>query len=149
MHCMSWINGALVPCEWSARGCRSLVRLSLSVLAERYPDWDLATPDEALDRLTSEDEDTVFVFVDDKVLCLSVSMPWFSWDNVLSEVFVDEGISLEEIVTIMECVAKTTGLSRIAVGTRAVPGGRHAGLAKLYSRVGMTVSTIELMRVIP
>ncbi len=148
MRYADWVNGEIVPSHLSPRGAMSLLRISLSELAKNYSHtgWETLSPEDAAKNLI--DEDTIFVFVDYKIVAVSMSQPWFSAEAVITEEFVDEGVPLHVVNAILEFVARTVGVKRILVGTRAAPNQRHAGLAKLYSREGLTVSTVELMRVI-
>lgn len=148
MQYFSWKGGELAKCEWSERGARALMRISLCQLKSAYAStgWPTVEPDEAFDNLN--DVDTIVVFVDELIVCVSVAQPWFSAEPVITEEFVDAGVPLATVVAICEFVARSAGISRILVGTRAAPNQRHAGLAQLYSREGMVVSTVELMRVV-
>jgi hypothetical protein len=76
-------------------------------------------------------------------LGFNVVRPWFLTEEVVSEEFI-VGFSTAEAVAILKAVAKVAEASRILVGTRAAPDGKHRGLSKLYQNLGLTVSTIEL-----
>lgn len=143
----SWDNG-LVPCEWSDSTARKLVRISLSALAQAYAStgWELESEDDALAAL--EENGTAFVFVGSSIVAVNLDTPWFSKESVIYEEFVDEGIPLATVIAVLEAAARKIGVRRILVGTRAAPNQRHAGLAKLYTQEGMTVSTVELMKVL-
>lgn len=144
----SWENNSLTECVWSESTARRLVRISLSTLRERYEvtGWDLLRPDDALANL--DELGTTVVFVGDLCVAMNIDQPWFSKEPVLYEEFVDDGVPLGTVVSILEHAAKVVGIKRILVGTRAAPNQRHAGLAKLYTQEGMAVSTVELMKVV-
>ena len=76
-------------------------------------------------------------------LGFSVVIPWFLTEEVVTEEFLG-GFNTAEAVTILKAIAKVADANRILVGTRAVPGGKHRGLSKLYQNLGLTISTIEL-----
>ena len=76
-------------------------------------------------------------------LGFNVVRPWFLTEEVVSEEFI-VGFSTAEAVAILKAVAKAAEATRILVGTRAAPDGKHRGLSKLYQNLGLTVSTIEL-----
>lgn len=144
----SWDGDDLMACQWSESTARRLVRISLSSLRMAYlaTGWELVSEDDALESLT--EEGTVFVFVGDRIVAVNAEAPWFSAETVVYEEFVDEGIPLATVVAVLEAVARRLEVKRILVGTRAAPNQRHAGLAKLYTQEGMTVSTVELMKVL-
>lgn len=147
MWSVSWDGEKLIECQLLPRTQRSLLLLSLYTLRDRYAGegWALETPETAAEELTPGN---LFVFVDDKLMCLSQSKPWFSAEYVITEEFVDEGILLETVKAVCEAACREIGIRRYTVGTRAAPNQRHAGLASLYQREGLTVSTVELMGVI-
>ena len=76
-------------------------------------------------------------------LGFSVVRPWFLTEEVVSEEFIG-GFNTAEAVDILKAVANVAGATRILVGTRAAPKGKHRGLSKLYQNLGLAVSTIEL-----
>ena len=76
-------------------------------------------------------------------LGFSVVIPWFLTEKVVTEEFIG-GFNTAEAITILKAIAKVADASRILVGTRAAPGGKHRGLSKLYQNLGLTISTIEL-----
>lgn len=144
----SWDGQAIVPCEWSEPTAQKLLRISLSTLGDRYgkTGWQLLSIEDGIKNLA--EDDTSIVFVGALCLAISIGQPWYSAEPVLYEDFVDEGIPLSTVVSVMEYAAKQVAIDRILVGTRAAPNQRHAGLAKLYTQEGMTVSTVELMKVV-
>lgn len=144
MWSVSYINGELVPCEWNPDTQRLIVLATLSELKEGYAvtGWPTALVKDAMESLI---EGNLFVFVGDKVMCLSQCRPWFSAEDILTEEFVGNGIGLETVTRVMRVAASVMGVSRFVVGTRAAANQRQAGLARLYQREGLTVSTIELM----
>ena len=147
MWSVSWDGEKMIECQLLPRTQRSLLLLSLYTLRDRYAGegWALETPETAAEELTPGN---LFVFVGDKLMCLSQSKPWFSAEYVITEEFVDEGIPLETVKAVCEAACRDIGIRRYTVGTRAAPNQRHAGLASLYQREGLTVSTVELMGVI-
>jgi hypothetical protein len=145
MWAVSWINGELEPCLWKDHQQRILIVGELEHLKEKYEE---ATGWECVDPLTYFQEiehGSLFVFVDHKVLCLNEVRPGFSKERILAEEFVGQGIDTETVVAVCRKVCATIGLKRFVVGTRAPANGRIAGLAKMYQRQGLSVSTIELM----
>lgn len=147
MWSMSWVGGKLTECQFLPRAQKSLLLASLYALRDRYASegWALETPENAAQELL---DGNIFIFVGDKLMCLSQAKPWFSTEFVLTEEFVDEGISLETVKAVCEYACREIGIKRYTVGTRAAANQRHAGLARLYQREGLTVSTVELMGVI-
>lgn len=144
MQAVSWKSGQLMACEYSEATQLSLLLCSLYALRDGYAStgWKLVEPEEAAAELM---DDNLFVFVGDKLMCLSESRPWFSAENVITEEFVDEGIPLDTVVDVLKAVCERAGCNRFTVGTRAAANQRHAGLAKLYQRQGLSVSTVELV----
>ncbi|QPB11234.1 hypothetical protein [Providencia phage PSTNGR1] len=76
-------------------------------------------------------------------LGFNVVRPWFLTEEVVTEEFIG-GFNTAEAVAILKVVAKVAEATRILVGTRAAPDGKHRGLSKLYQNLGLKVSTIEL-----
>ena len=72
-----------------------------------------------------------------------VVTPWFSNAPVVAEEFI-AGIDLDTAVDILLAVAKVAQVSRIVVGTRAAPNGKHLGLSRVYQAKGLSITTIEL-----
>lgn len=72
-----------------------------------------------------------------------VVQPWFLKQPILVEEFIS-GFHVKEAVEILKKVAVLEDCKRVVVGTRAAPHGRHLGLAKMYSALGLQISTIEL-----
>lgn len=145
MWAVSWIGGKLEECEWKPHQQRILVLAELEHLRETYEattGWACVTAEEALEEIEGG---SLFVFVGHRVMVLSESKPWFSAERVLVEEFIGAGIDTETAVAVMRETCRTVDIKRFTVGTRAVANGRHAGLAKLYQREGLTVSTVELM----
>ncbi|ANH51093.1 hypothetical protein FDH02_gp17 [Pseudomonas phage VSW-3] len=147
MYFYSFKDGELGACQFSDATARRLVLVSLYALHREYTatGWDLTDPESALKEL---EDHSAFVFIDDRVICLSESKPWFSNEPVVSEEFVTDGIRPEQVKQVIEAVCRLMGVRRYAVGTRAVANGRHAGLSKLYQQEGLTVSTVELTGVV-
>ena len=147
MWSYSWTGEKLVQCLFTTRAQKSLLLASLYVLRDKYKDegWDLETPENAAHEL---EQGNLFVFVGDKLMCLSQVKPWFSKEHIITEEFVDEGIPLATVKAVCEFAGREIGVKRYTVGTRAATNQRHAGLASLYQREGLTVSTVELMGVI-
>lgn len=147
MWSASWKDGKFTECEWSPETQRRLLRLSLWALREAYgkTGWKLATVNEAMEEVIPG---SLFVFVGNKIICLSECKPWFSTERVLTEEFVDEGIGIDTTVAVMRAACGVVAVERFTVGTRAAANQRHAGLAKHYQGTGLTVSTVELMGVI-
>lgn len=147
MWAYSWTGKELVECEWSPKAQHSLLMASLYALHDKYKGegWVLETPEEAAKELV---QGNLFVFIGHRLICLSQTKPWFSKEHIVVEEFVDEGIQLETVKAVCEFACRTIGLRRYTVGTRAATNQRHAGLARLYQREGLTVSTVELMGVI-
>lgn len=146
----SWVNGTLVECEFSERAQRHLLLCSLYALRDTYlaTGWQMKTPEEAAEALTESEDDSFFVFVGDKLVCLSAAQPWFSKEYVLTEEFVDPGVPPETVKAIMLEVCRLVDIDRFEVGTRAVANQRHAGLSRLYQQQGLAVSTVTLMGVV-
>lgn len=144
MHFFKWQSGKLEQSTFSERAARQLVLCSLYALRDSYAGqgWILAEPSEAFEAL--EADDAAIVFVDDKIICLTASRPWFAGETVLSEEFVDPGIPVETVAAVCREVCGLLFIRRFEVGTRAAANSRHAGLAKKYSQAGLTVSTIGL-----
>jgi hypothetical protein len=147
MWSVSWKGGAMVECEWSAETQRRLLRLSLLYLKTEYEKtgWRVAEVDDAMEELIPGN---LFVFVGPHIVCLSECRPWFSAERVLTEEFVDPNIGLDTVVDICRHAANVVDVRRFTVGTRAAANQRHAGLAKLYQKQGLSVSTVELVGVI-
>jgi hypothetical protein len=120
--------------------------ISLYELRDRHAlpkGWQPLDPQECLNRLVAADA----LFVHDsqgRIICFVVDSPWFSDDRVVSELWVDDGIALADVVLAAKAACVMGGAGRFVIGTRAAANDRHAGLAKLYSREGLTVSTVEL-----
>lgn len=76
-------------------------------------------------------------------LGFSVATPWFSNAPVVAEEFI-AGIDLDTAVDILIAAAKVAQVSRIVVGTRAAPNGKHLGLSRVYQAKGLSITTIEL-----
>lgn len=149
MKMAMWTGSALEQVNLSFHAAKALVLNALYGLKEHYAEtgWKTRDPQEALSELI-EDE-ALFVFTPDhRVICLTLCQPWFSGEDVLCEEFVEYGIPLETVSEVMEYVARGANVQRLVAGTRAAPNQRHAGLAKLYSKHGWAVSTMELTRVI-
>lgn len=149
MRMAMWTGHNLEQVDLSYHAAKSLVLNALYGLKQRYVEtgWSTKDPEEAFRALI--DEEALFVFTrSHRVVCLTMCQPWFSGEDVLCEEFVDEGVSLEEVTELMEYVARGANVRRLVAGTRAAPKQRHAGLAKLYSKQGWSVSTMELTRVI-
>jgi len=147
MWSVSWKNGQLGECEFDAQTQRELLRASLYTLKAEYEKtgWKVAKVADAMDDLIPGN---LFVFVGPAIICLSEGRPWFSAERVLTEEFVDPGIGLETVIEVMRAAANIVDVNRFTVGTRAAANQRHAGLAKLYQKQGLTVSTVELVGVI-
>lgn len=146
MWSVSLVGDELLPCTLTP-GCQSFLVLStLGHLADTYKDtgWEIVTPADALKEL----QGNLFVFVDASVMCISISRPWFSKEDVLVEEFVGQGIGLQRVTQIMRLATSVMGAKRFVVGTRAAVNQRHSGLAKLYEREGLAVSAVELMGVV-
>lgn len=108
--------------------------------------WSGITVSSALANLMEMVEATELVLVrvgEDGLVAFSMGTPWFSTEVILTEEFI-VGCSIDDAVPLLKVAAKAEGISRIVVGTRAAPNGRHLGLAKRYEQVGLSVSTIEL-----
>lgn len=145
MWAVSWINGKLEECEWKPHQQRILVLAEMEHLREAYQiqtGWECA---DAAEALAEFEDSSLFVFIGHKVMVLSETRPWFSKERVLTEEFIGQGIDIETAVAVMQETCRTVDIKRFTVGTRAAANGRHAGLAKLYQREGLTVSTVELM----
>lgn len=143
MVAVSYVNGELVPCEFNHDTQRLIIAVALSELKAGYAQtgWSTASVEEAMDAL----DGNLFVFVGCRVMCLSQCRPWFSAEDVLTEEFVGPGIGMQTATQVMRLAAKTMNVRRFVVGTRAAAKQRQAGLARLYQREGLSVSTIELM----
>lgn len=150
MWAYSWEDGKLVTCRWSAHQQEILIKGELAHLKDAYEQtgWETEDVDTAFANLTGAQGICLFVFVGSAVLCLCEDRPWFSKERVLHEEFIGQGIGLPTVVEIMEYVAKVVDVRRYIAGTRAAANQRHAGLAKLYSKEGLTISAIELMGVV-
>lgn len=146
MWSVSLIGDELLPCTLTPGHQQYVVRNTLYLLADTYKvtGWETVTPEEALDALKGN----LFVFVDTSVMCISISRPWFSKEDVLVEEFVGQGIGLHKVTKIMRLATSVMGAKRFVVGTRAAVNQRHSGLAKLYEREGLAVSAVELMGVV-
>lgn len=146
MWSVSLVGDELLPCTLSPEYQQYRVRNALYALADTYKvtGWDTVTPNEALAAL----QGNLFVFVDASVMCISISRPWFSNEEVLVEEFVEQGIGLQRVTQIMRLATSIMGAKRFVVGTRAAVNQRHSGLAKLYEREGLSVSAVELMGVV-
>ena len=147
MWSVSWKDGQLGECEFDAPTQRALLRASMHALKAEYEKtgWKVASATAAMTELIPGN---LFVFVGPNIICLSEGRPWFSAERVLTEEFVDPGIGLETVIEIMKAAADIVDVKRFTVGTRAAANQRHAGLAKLYQKQGLTVSTVELVGVI-
>lgn len=147
MWAVSWVNGELMPCEWKPHQQEILIKSEMERLRDVYVQtgWDVASVDEAYNELIEAGGMNLFVFVGPNVMCLCEDRPWFSRERVLYEEFIGMGIGLATVVEVMREVCKTVDIKRYATGTRAAVNQRHAGLAKLYSKEGLTISAIELM----
>lgn len=143
MWSVSLVGDELLPCTLAPEYQQYVVRNTLYLLADAYKvtGWETVTPEEALAEL----QGNLFVFVDASVMCISISRPWFSKEDVLVEEFVGQGIGLHRVTKIMRLATVVMGAKRFVVGTRAAVNQRHSGLAKLYEREGLTVSAVELM----
>lgn len=148
MWSVSFVNGELVPCKWSAHQQEILILAELEDLKTGYEaatGWACVSAQEAFDSLR---QGNLFVFVDHRPMCLSEAQPWFSAERVLTEEFVGQGIDTDTAVAVMLAVAAVVDVKRFVLGTRAAANGRHAGLANKYQRSGLFVSTVELMGVV-
>lgn len=147
MYIYSFVGGELVACVFPEHTARRLILASMYALHKGYSEtgWRLKDPEEALAELEGH---AAFVFVGDKVICLTESQPWFSDESIVSEEFVTDGIHPVLTIAVIKAVCGLMNIRRFAVGTRAVANERHAGLAKLYQRDGLTVSAIELSGVV-
>jgi hypothetical protein len=150
MMAASWVDGALVECTWRPHQIEILIKAELAHLREAYEQtgWEIEDVDTAYTALTEAEGLNLFVFVGPNVLCLCEDKPWFSKERVVYEEFIGQGIGLATVVEIMAAVCKMTDCKRYVAGTRAAANQRHAGLAKLYSKEGLTISAIELMGVV-
>lgn len=146
MWSVSLIGDKLLPCTLTPGRQLYLVLSTLERLADNYKvtGWETVTPAEAYKEL----QGNLFVFAGTSVMCISISRPWFSKEDVLVEEFVGQGIGLHKVTKIMRLATGVMGAKRFVVGTRAAVNQRHSGLAKLYEREGLTVSAVELMGVV-
>ena len=149
MWAVSWENGELVPCTKDVETQLAIIEIELSRLQHAYgvTGWPTVPVEQALHSLTTQ-SGALFVFVNDSVMCLCEDRPWFSAERVLYEEFIGIGIGLETVVDVMIAVCAVSDIKRYVAGTRAAANQRHAGLAKLYSKEGLTISAIELMGVV-
>jgi hypothetical protein len=145
MWAVSFIDGELGECKWKPHQQRIFVLAELQDLRDEYErmtGWECVTPEEYLADIETT---ALFVFVNDKVVCLSETRPGFSRETVIAEEFVGRGVDVRTVAAIARAAGAMVGLKRFVVGTRAPANGRIAGLAKLYQREGLAISTIELM----
>ena len=150
MMAASWVDGELVECQWRPHQQEILIKAELAHLREAYEQtgWECESVDDAYIGLTESKGLNLFVFVGSAVLCLCEDRPWFSKERVIYEEFIGQGIGLATVVEIMAYVCEMVGATRYVAGTRAAANQRHAGLAKLYSKEGLTISAIELTGVV-
>lgn len=106
--------------------------------------WDqLISPEEGVDLMF--DPQKVLLTSDGGMIGLDRYSPWFTKEECLVEEFI-VGTTVEVATRALETVARKNGLSRIILGTRAVPRGKHQALARMYESAGYSVSTIELTK---
>ena len=85
------------------------------------------------------------VKVEDGWVAFSLVEPWFTTEHILTEEFIVD-VPVPVAVALLEFLASKAKATRLMVGTRAAPNGRHFGLAKIYSQYGLVPSTIELTK---
>lgn len=78
-----------------------------------------------------------------------VSGDWFTSEIMVVEEFVVGTARLSSVVDALSAYGKTKGATRLILGTRAVPRGKHSALARLYESTGCVVSCVELTKEIP
>jgi hypothetical protein len=118
----------------------------LQWLKDRYAaqGWAfVAEPEDIVDEVM---EGASLLEVGPCIIGFSLVQPWFLTELVLTEEFIMYEGDLPEIVKALEEVGRRCGAKRLTVGTRAVAQGKHAALARLYSRQGLSVSTLELTK---
>jgi hypothetical protein len=91
------------------------------------------------------------VLVRDTLIAYSVTQPWFTDTNVLSEEFIApvgiDAATMQEAVACLTLIGSRSGCGMLSLGTRANP--RQQGLARLFQQTGAKLSTIELIKDIP
>lgn len=94
-------------------------------------------------------DDFDLVYVDGGLIGFTVGQPWFvSGGDCISEEFVYD-VPVDTVVKVLKDIGTRAGCKRLLLGTRAVPRGKHAALARLYEGQGLAVSTIELTMELP
>lgn len=103
----------------------------------------IVEPEDIVDTLIDEAQ---LLMVGPSIVGFSIGVPWFLTRPVVGEEFIMFDGNLTDIVAGLEAVGKHCGACRLEVGTRAAANGKHAALARLYIRQGLTVSTLELTK---
>lgn len=145
LACWRW-DGELTHLQEDRQTVRDRMLLGLQWLKEQYTTqgWQfIVEPEDIVDTLIDE---ATLLMVGPCIVGFSVEVPWFLTEPVIGEEFIMFDGNLTDIVAGLEAVGKQYGACRLVVGTRAVAGGRHVALARLYSRQGFSVSTLELTK---
>lgn len=90
-----------------------------------------------------------FMWVGSTFVAFSVEQPWFSNSTVVAEEFVvpfGSTPKLADVVAALTVAGQAAGATRLVIGTRAAPRGKHAALARMYNRQGLASSAMELTK---
>lgn len=141
---ISWDGQQLTYLQEERHSVRTLMLELLCRLRDEYAcqGWKhIAEPelivDDVLDSVTLMRTATGYVG-------FTLGTPWFMSAPIISEEFVVMGTNLTDAVEGLKEIGRRHGAVRVTFGTRAAHNGRHQGLARVYERLGCTVSTIEL-----
>lgn len=142
-------DGVLTHLQEDRQTMRDRLLAGLVWLKSRYnaQGWKfLVEPEDIVDTLLDEAQ---LLVVGPSIVGFSVGVPWFLTKPVVGEEFIMFDGNLDDIVDGLYAVGEFCGACRLEVGTRAAANGKHAALARLYIRRGLSVSTLELTKEIP
>lgn len=146
-----WRDNELVHLQDSETELRHWVLLALRELQRRYlqDGWpEVAAPEDTIEHVMREFS---FCWVGSTLAAFTIGQPWFSSGYVLNEEFVmpfGTTPSLRDVDAAFQAIAKRNNVHRILLGSRAAKGGRNAAVARLYQRLGYSVSAHELTKVL-
>lgn len=144
-----WRDGQLVHLQDDENELRHWVMLALKELHRRYLEdgWpEVAAPEDVIEHVMQEFS---FCWVGSTLTAFTIGQPWFSSGYVLNEVFVvpfGTTPTLRDVDDAFQAIARRVGVRRIVLGSRAAPRGRNAAVARLYGRLGYSISAYQLTK---
>lgn len=145
---LQWEDGQLASYLVQRTVVAEKVRPALAWLYNELLDQGWSGVTHPMDLVEFVMDEFILCLVDDTLIAVTVGTPWFLNDPVVTEEFVapvgDSPATLDAVVQAIEAIGKASGCTRMMLGTRA--NSRQRGLARLFERVGMTQSSIELTK---